>query len=56
MDLRKLVRALLLYDAIEARQRAAKAMPRLRRLFEQDGPEPLRRRGILAPPALLTMD
>ena len=32
---------------------AARTMPRLRRLCEQEGPEPLRRRGILAPPEFL---
>jgi hypothetical protein len=30
------------------------ALPRLRRLCEQEGPEPLRRRGLLAPPDFLT--
>lgn len=34
--------------------KAAGTMPRLRRLCEQEGPEPLRRRGILAPPEFLT--
>jgi hypothetical protein len=34
--------------------RAAESMPRLRRLCEQEGPEPLRRRHILAPPEFLT--
>ena len=33
---------------------SAKSMPRLLRLCEQEGPEPLRRRGILAPPDFLT--
>lgn len=33
---------------------AARTMPRLRLLCELDGPEPLRRRGILAPPEFLT--
>ena len=33
--------------------KAALTMPRLRRLCEEDGPEPLRRRGILAPPEFL---
>ena len=33
---------------------AARTMPRLRRLCELDGPEPLRRRGILVPPEFLT--
>ena len=33
--------------------KAARTMPRLRRLCEQEGPEPLRRRGILAPPEFL---
>jgi hypothetical protein len=32
---------------------AARTMPRLRRLCEEEGPEPLRRRGILAPPEFL---
>ena len=32
---------------------AAKTMPRLRRLCEEEGPEHLRRRGILAPPEFL---
>ena len=35
--------------------RAALSMPRLRRLCRQEGPEPLRWRGILAPPEFLTM-
>ena len=35
--------------------KAARTMPRLRQLCEQEGPEPLRRRGILAPPELLTV-
>jgi hypothetical protein len=34
--------------------RAAATMPRLRRLCETEGPEPLRRRGLLAPPEFLT--
>ena len=34
--------------------RAAAHLPRLRRLCEEEGPEPLRRRGILAPPEFLT--
>lgn len=34
--------------------RAAASMPRLRRLCESEGPEPLRRRGLLAPPEFLT--
>ena len=34
--------------------RAAATMPRLRRACEEDGPEPLRRRGLLAPPDFLT--
>ncbi len=34
--------------------RAAGSMPRLRRLCEVEGPEPLRRRGVLAPPDFLT--
>ncbi len=33
--------------------KAALTMPRLRKLCEQEGPEPLRRRGILAPPEFL---
>ncbi|HKH48478.1 MAG TPA: hypothetical protein VKM72_27770 [Thermoanaerobaculia bacterium] len=33
--------------------RAATSMPRLRSLCEQEGPEPLRRRGLLAPPEFL---
>lgn len=33
--------------------RFAKTMPRLRTLCEQEGPEPLRRRGLLAPPEFL---
>jgi len=33
--------------------KAAQTMPRLRHLCEQEGPEPLRRRGILAPPEFL---
>jgi hypothetical protein len=33
--------------------KAARTMPRLRQLCEQEGPEPLRRRGILAPPEFL---
>ena len=35
--------------------KAALTMPRLRRLCEEEGPEPLRRRGILAPPEFLTI-
>jgi hypothetical protein len=34
--------------------RAARDYPRLRRLCEEEGPEPLRRRRILAPPEFLT--
>jgi hypothetical protein len=34
--------------------RAAARLPRLRRLCEEEGPEPLRRRGVLAPPEFLT--
>lgn len=34
--------------------RAAESLPRLRRLCEEEGPEPLRRRGLLAPPDFLT--
>lgn len=34
--------------------RAAATMPRLRELCERSGPEPLRRRGFLAPPDFLT--
>lgn len=34
--------------------KAAESMPRLRRLCEEEGPEPLRRRGLLAPPDFLT--
>ena len=34
--------------------RAAQTMPRLRRLCEEEGPEPLRKRRILAPPEFLT--
>ena len=34
--------------------RAADSMPRLRRLCEEEGPWPLRRRGIFAPPEFLT--
>jgi hypothetical protein len=34
--------------------RAAAAMPRLRRLCEEEGPEPLRRRRVFAPPGFLT--
>jgi len=34
--------------------RAARHLPRLRRLCEEDGPEPLRRRHLLAPPGFLT--
>lgn len=35
--------------------KAARTMPRLRQLCEQEGPEPFRRRGILAPPEFLTV-
>lgn len=35
--------------------KAASTMPRLRQLCEREGPEPLRRRGILAPPDFLTV-
>jgi hypothetical protein len=34
--------------------RAARHFPRLRQLCEQEGPEPLRRRRVLAPPEFLT--
>jgi hypothetical protein len=34
--------------------RAAESLPRLRRLCDEEGPEPLRRRGLLAPPDFLT--
>jgi hypothetical protein len=34
--------------------RASEHMPRLRRLCEEEGPEPLRRRRLLAPPDFLT--
>lgn len=34
--------------------RSAAAMPRLRALCEREGPEPLRRRGLFAPPEFLT--
>ena len=34
--------------------RAAEQLPRLRRLCQEDGPEPLRRRRIFAPPDFLT--
>lgn len=34
--------------------RAAETMPRLRRLCEEEGPAPLRKRRILAPPEFLT--
>ena len=34
--------------------RAAESLPRLRQLCEEEGPEPLRRRGLLAPPEFLT--
>jgi hypothetical protein len=34
--------------------RAARTMPRLRRMCEEEGPEPLRRRRLLAPPDFLT--
>ena len=33
--------------------KAAKTMPRLRELCVREGPEPLRRRGLLAPPEFL---
>jgi hypothetical protein len=33
---------------------AARHMPRLRRMCEEEGPEPLRRRRLLAPPDFLT--
>ncbi len=35
--------------------RAAASMPRLRSLCELEGPEPLRRRGLLAPPEFLSI-
>ena len=35
--------------------RAASSMPRLRSLCEREGPEPLRRRGLLAPPDFLSV-
>lgn len=35
--------------------RAAATMPRLRSLCEQEGREPLRRRGLLAPPEFLSI-
>lgn len=35
--------------------RAAETMPRLRRLCQEEGPLPLRRRGLLAPPEFLTV-
>lgn len=35
--------------------RAAETMPRLRVLCEQEGPEPLRRRRLFAPPEFLTL-
>lgn len=35
--------------------RAAASMPRLRALCEREGPEPLRRRGLLAPPEFLSI-
>lgn len=35
--------------------RWAESMPRLRRLCEQEGPEPLRRRQVLAPPEFLAV-
>jgi hypothetical protein len=83
MDLASLVRSLLAYDALSARQWVTDAeregtawnhvprpegldrtplalaagvveLPRLRRLCEEEGPEPLRRRGFLAPPEFLT--
>lgn len=35
--------------------KAAESMPRLRRLCEEEGPEPLRRRRLFAPPEFLTV-
>ena len=35
--------------------RSAATMPRLRAACEREGPEPLRRRGLLAPPDFLTI-
>jgi hypothetical protein len=35
--------------------RAAESMPRLRRLCEEQGPEPLRKRQVMAPPEFLTL-
>ena len=35
--------------------RAAESMPRLRQLCEQEGPEPLRRRQVMAPPEFLSV-
>ena len=35
--------------------RAAATMPRLRAACEREGPEPLRRRGLLAPPEFLSI-
>jgi hypothetical protein len=35
--------------------RSAATMPRLRAMCEREGPEPLRRRGLLAPPDFLTI-
>jgi len=35
--------------------RAAATMPRLRALCEREGPEPLRNRGLLAPPEFLSI-
>ena len=35
--------------------RAASTMPRLRAACEREGPEPLRRRGLLAPPDFLSV-
>jgi hypothetical protein len=35
--------------------RAAESMPRLRQLCEEEGPEPLRRRRIMAPPEFLSV-
>lgn len=35
--------------------RSAESMPRLRKLCEQESPEPLRKRGILATPEFLTV-
>ncbi len=35
--------------------KAALSMPRLRRTCQEEGPEPLRRRAVLAPPEFLTV-